>query len=137
MPCRPHKPESWIVTSDRSQFKEYTLAKTKAFKLIVRADHNDADYMEDSSPITQKQLDKFLPLIKAIKKITKKQSHNWPRGEYCCREDLGEPTVEEIYSQFSKKLIAEFEEFIPTSEGNIHTIESITLLEIEKETKLL
>ena len=37
--------------------------------LVVRGDHNDADFITQITPITQEQLDRYLPLIEAIKKF--------------------------------------------------------------------
>lgn len=117
-------------------------------KLVIVADHNDADYMTETSDITDEQLEKFIPLIEAIKtfkpyKVSSKSKlnwdhrHNWPGGEYGYRPDLGEKSREEIYSQFSSELIEEFSDFVPTSEGNVHTIKEITVLTITKEERLL
>jgi hypothetical protein len=91
--------------------------------------------MTEMTDITETQLKQFEPLILAIKNC--KTNHNWPRGDYDYRPDLGEKSVEEIYHEFSPELIDEFSEYIPTFEGNVHTINEITVLTISEEQRLL
>lgn len=119
--------------------------------LVVGGDHNDADWITKITPITQDQIDRFLPLITAIKAFKPYQGmsdptrrggmkstfpHNWPVGEYCCREDLGEKTIVGIYQSdtISEDLINEFDEtFVPHSEDyNIHTIHEIYVVKYDK-----
>ena len=106
----------------------------------MRATINDADYIISVTLITDEQLEAFKPLFKAIKAFkpyrTKingldwNHNANWPTGEYCCREDLGEKTIEELYGDLG----VEFDEnFVPHSDGNIHTIKSISVATIEKK----
>jgi len=114
--------------------------------LYVVGDQNDADYVTKLKPIEQSDLDRFMPLIQAIKDfkfysgVSKSgmsftHQHNWPRNEYCPREDLGEKPVEEIYGHIDPELIEEFEEtYIP---WDIHSVESIEVLEITKRRNLL
>src|SRR5271157_5185264 len=108
--------------------------------LVVRGDHNDADWIVKVTPITEKELARFLPLIEAIKKFKPytgmadpkahsgkptehKHSSNWPKGEYGCREDLGEKTVEQLYGELAEEFD---DEYVPHAEGwNIHTIHEI------------
>lgn len=119
--------------------------------LKVVADSNDADYYTEIKQIDNATVDKFKPLIKAIAKFRpyknkpvnsgfqQTHSHNWPKGEYCCREDLGEKTIHELYDKFDAELLDEFDEnYVPHGyEGNIHTIESICVIEISAVTNLL
>jgi hypothetical protein len=121
--------------------------------LKIVADSNDADYHTELNLIDSDTLEKLKPLIKAISKfkpytfeensefgmIGFSHSHNWPRGEYCYRPDLGGKTIYEIYNQIDSNLIDEFDdEWMPNgNEGNIHTIDSIELIEVSKTTKLL
>lgn len=120
--------------------------------LVVRGDHNDADWVVKNSPISQEDLKRFLPLIEAIKKFKPykgmtdakrhnspsrewSHDHNWPCGEYGCREDLGEKTVTDLYKSdsISADLIQEFdEEYVPHAEGwNLHTIYEIYTVHLE------
>lgn len=83
-------------------------------KLYITADFNDADYGYRLIVIDEETFDKFLPLIKAINNFEpyiRRSSfggvdyNNW-EGH---REDLGEMSIEEKYSQFNKKYIEEFQ----------------------------
>jgi hypothetical protein len=109
--------------------------------LVVRGDHNDADWITQVTPITQKQLDRYTPLIKAIKGFKSYKAegttfsmvfthdHNWPVGDYGHRDDLGEKSIVELYG----KLAQEFdEEYVPHADGNIHTIYEIFTVQLDK-----
>ena len=58
--------------------------------------------------------------------------HNWPKGEYCLRDDMGEKPIHEIYSHIDPELLERFDEdYVPYGdEGNVHTIESIEIMEV-------
>lgn len=119
--------------------------------LVVRGDYNDADFATKITPITQEELDKFLPLIKALKKFkpykafTKSDhpidkpmewdhDHNWPRGEYGCRQDLGEKTVTELYGDLAEEFD---EEYVPNggeqSGYSLHTIVEIFVVKLDQK----
>ena len=110
--------------------------------LRITADANDADYLEELTPITEEELEAFKPLIEAIKNfkpyknLGRLHRHNFPRGEYCPRTDLGEKTVEEIYPEHVD-VLERFEEFVPYGEYGTHTIVSIEVLEIGEKQKLV
>lgn len=116
--------------------------------LVVEGDHNDADYIISVTPITEEQLKHFAPLFKAIKNfkpykgMTDEKAHghpptpwshdnNWPRGEYGCREDLGEKTIGQLYGELGEEFD---EDFVPHHEGNIHTINNIYVISGSKKT---
>ena len=126
--------------------------------LVVRGDYNDADFCTKITPITQEQLDRFLPLIEAIKKFKPykgfskrdpgdknpplewKHDHNWGVGEYGLREDLGAKPITELYKSdaISEDLIQEFdEEFVPNggeSAGySLHTIVEIFVVKLDQK----
>lgn len=118
------------------------------YEITIRVDTNDADFDTSINKISEEELNKFRPLIAAIKKFkpykTKKNDwedkhhHNWPKGE-CLREDLGEKSPYELYPEFSEELIEEFEdEWLPSgSDWGFHTIDSIEVCPyIKKETLL-
>lgn len=128
--------------------------------LLVESDHNDADYMSRLEPISDEDLETLRPVFKAIKnfkpytnyydqkqhdikgtvkKVISHHRHNWPRGEYCYRPDMGEKSVEEIYPNLTEDQIGLFEEeFLETSEnGDVHTVESIRLLTVTEDKKLV
>jgi hypothetical protein len=110
--------------------------------LVVRGDHNDADFVTKITPITQADLDRFLPLIEAIKAYPRAKNfagpHNWPVGEYGCREDLGDKPLAEAYGDLGA-LAEEFDEtYVPhgddSSGYSLHSIYEIYVVRFE--TKL-
>lgn len=118
--------------------------------IVIKADTNDGDYVSEKSEITDYQIEQIKPLIEAIKNFqpyvgyTKRNndpwthSHNFPIGELV-RDDLGEKDAWEYYGSqgFSEELLEIFYEFLPSSEFGIHTIESIGILIVQDEIKLL
>ncbi len=82
-------------------------------KLLLVADYNDADYVEHVVEITEEKFNKFKPLIDAIENFQPYvrhnsfggiDHHNWESP----RQDLGDLTLYEKYSQFSEDYIDEF-----------------------------
>jgi len=119
--------------------KERLIAE-EIIEITIKVDSNDADYLIETNIICKEDLDQIKPLIEAIKNFEpyeafwdKEQthkttySHNYPRGEYCPREDMGEKTVEEIYPQFDEEIFEIFEEFCPCGEYGFHTIKAISI----------
>lgn len=112
--------------------------------IYIKADTNDADYVSKLSEITEEYLDLILPVIQAIKEFkpytsTKNGStwthkHNYPYSE-CCRTDLGEKTIDELYGHLEGNDL--FYEFVPTFEHGIHTIVEIKIFNVESEYDLL
>jgi hypothetical protein len=109
--------------------------------LVVRGDHNDADFVTKATPITQEDLDRFLPLIEAIKAYPRAKNyagpHNWPVGEYGCREDLGEKPLGVAYGDLGK-LAEEFDEtYVPHGDDcsgySLHSIYEIYVVRLEKK----
>lgn len=115
-------------------------------KIVV--DENDADYLTSVREISDEDLAKIMPLIEAIKQfkpyslkagqygLTWTHDHNYVTGE-CQREDLGEKSVEEYYSQIDSETHELFQEFCPFSEHGFHTIKSIEVYPIPVKTKIL
>lgn len=118
--------------------------------LYVIADTNDADYVSRKEEISEEDLNTLKPLIEAIKNFTPYKtksysgmewthSHNYPSGDLV-RDDLGELSARDYYISkgIAEDVIDLFEEeFTPYAEYGIHTIESIDLLIIAEEIKLL
>ena len=105
------------------------------YEIVITGDTNDADYTTRTEDITQEQIDRFMPLIKAIKK----KKGKWPISEYA------DGSPEELYPKFAGEprededdeptgLIGEFMEFVP---WDIHSIESIVYYEKPTKTVLL
>jgi hypothetical protein len=123
------------------------------YKLIIKADTNDADYIQSVTDITKQELDNLLPIFKAIKKfkpykgksegpskLSWTHDHNWPGGgEYCPRTDLGEKFPSEIYAGvLTTEQVELFDEYRPHGdECDIHSIVKITVLEYVGETEYL
>jgi hypothetical protein len=120
------------------------MSKKPEMMLVVEGDHNDADYLVSITPITEKQLEKFQPLIEAIEKFQLYKGFsasrlewdhncNWPCGEYGCRSDLGCKTITELYPEIDAEIVEEFDqEFVPHADGNIHTIEAIFVVKFDR-----
>lgn len=116
--------------------------------LLIKADTNDADYVQSFKLITNEQLDSFLPLFEAIAAFKPYKSksksgmeythgHNFPYGE-CLREDLGEKAPDEIYEDVvSDEVFETFADFLPNSEFGIHTIKKIKVYEVLNEVDYL
>lgn len=121
-------------------------------EIKVVTDTNDADYVTRISHISEADLERIKPLIakiKAFKPYTVKaeqtsyisdwtHSHNYPFGERQ-REDLGEKSPREIYSDIPEEVFDLFEEFVDgdSETGSFHTVESIEVYPIPVKTKLL
>lgn len=112
--------------------------------IVIVADINDADYVTNVKEITDIQLEVITPVINAIKNFKPygdgymKHTHNYPTGENV-REDLGEKSGFKYYNDKGISVIAMnlFEDFLPNSEHGIHTIESIKILNVTEDIKLL
>lgn len=97
--------------------------------IIVEGDTNDADYIRERTLITDKELKELKPIIKAIKSC--KKDHNWS-NEY------SNESVEEIYKgMLTEDQLELFEDYVPHGEYGVHTITSIILIHVVKETELL
>ena len=99
------------------------------------ADYNDADYAKDVVCVEDDVFERFLPLIHAIANFEPYVAKYWgchivDNNWECCRQDRGEKTLYETYSQFSKEYIDEFKDVFmvglhnPYEEygGSFHTI---------------
>jgi len=103
--------------------------------IIIEADINDGDYVTEKTLITDEKLKEIMPVIEAVKKQKEanRWGYNWPQSEHC------EESIEELYPQFTEDELDEFRQFVPSGieSDQVHTIESIELLEVTNETKLL
>jgi hypothetical protein len=119
------------------------------YEVIIKADTNDGDYVTSMETVGDAELKLIREVCKAIKDFQPyttegcnidwrdwTHSHNWPEGE-CLREDLGEKSPSEIYSQCSQEALDLFRELIPYGEYGIHTIESVTVSPVVAREKLL
>jgi len=113
------------------------MKKSKVFEIVIVADTNDGDDVTAINDITKEELEKFLPLIEAIKKFDQKHKrgsgkYNWPAGEH-----MRGTCPEETYPDIDPALIDYFREYLPYGEHGIHTIESIEYYNVPIKTKLL
>lgn len=99
------------------------------YEIVVRADTNDADYITQTSQITEEFLEEIRPVIAAIK--AKGRFHNWPA------HDHHEGTVKKTYPQLTEDQIECFQELCPYGEYGIHTIESVVYYLVPEKTRLL
>lgn len=117
-------------------------------EIIITVDSNDADYLTQISVITKEDLEKIMPLIKAVKNFKPYKGewspglfqtfhHNYPNGEHSPREDMGEKTKEEIYPDIDEEAFEIFEEFCEYGEYGFHTIESVEISPLVARQKLL
>ena len=107
--------------------------------LLVTVDTNDADYITEVVEVSEKDLERFLPLIEKIKNfkpytvecegrwgnISWSFNNNFPTGE-CWRNDLGEKHPKELYNLSNE----DYEDFVEIfqlwgSEWGFHTIVNI------------
>jgi|SRR6185436_8452684 len=95
--------------------------------LIVKADTNDADYVTKKTEIKDGEIDKYLHLISVIKSNGK----SWKTGE------VSDEGLEEQYPDFSLEVLESFGKLVPYGEYGVHTIESIEILEVSNEQRLL
>jgi hypothetical protein len=103
------------------------------YEIVIKADTNDADYITETSDITEKQLERIKPIIKEIKTGGKREryGHNFPNGEYQGAH------VRELYEHVNQKDLDFFIDLCPYGEYGIHTIESIYLYPKPTKKKLL
>jgi len=108
--------------------------------LIIKADTNDADYITSQNEVTDEDLELIFPVIKAIEDYNNDKSIKRQKYNFWNVESNRNPDPYQLYVETGKCKQEEmdaFMEYCPTSEYGIHIIESIELLEVVKETKLL
>ena len=97
--------------------------------IIITADTHDADYVTKKSDITDEEIELIKPMIEAIKNC--KYEYNYETEEMI---EYGEGALK-IYKDISNFNI--FNKFVPYGEYGIHTIESVEILIVESEQKLI
>lgn len=95
--------------------------------IIVEADTNDGDYITEKSIITDEKI------IKLKEILNKCEIDSWGRGDM--KDDDNDPKI--LYPELTGEEIEFIEDFLPFGEYGIHTIESIEILEISNEERLL
>lgn len=108
--------------------------------LYIQVDTRDADYVAELHKIDEETLDKFLPLIEAIKQFKPYEGggniheYNWPWGEHRPRTDRGEKFPKDIYSEIDPDIVSWFGEYVPMDS---HTITEIAILEVSDYKRLI
>jgi hypothetical protein len=117
------------------------------YEITIIVDTNDADYRTSVSVIEEEEIDQMMPLILAIKEFkpyetktdlgySRRHRNNYPTQD-CCREDLGQKTVYEYYSEISEDIHELFQEYCPWEEHGFHTVESIHITPVVEKEQLL
>lgn len=104
------------------------------YLIVIKADHNDADYVYKMIEVSAKEYKEVKKLLVKISEALRncKEDHNWPNSEYV------DGTPEKLYKGIlTDSEIDSFDDsYIPYSEYGIHTIESIEVFPIKKKQKL-
>lgn len=98
--------------------------------LIVTADTNDGDYVTDKSEITEEQI----LIIQNVCKVLKKDP-SWGTMDMEDRRNSPERFVKS--GKLTQEEVDTMHEFCPSGEYGIHTIESVEIIEVINEVKLL
>lgn len=89
----------------------------------IIVDSNDADYLELTSEINSEDLEIIKPLLASILKKEK----CFPYGENYPRLDMGEDSLEDMYSEFDENTLDTFKEYCPYGEHGFHKICSVEI----------
>ncbi len=106
------------------------------FKLTIVVDHNDGDYVTGISKISAEDLEEFInPVAKALKEIREKRkntyfAHNWNRLVDSSNEESPYIMYKELLTH---EQIDSFNDFLPYSENEIHSIHQISVTPWVKE----
>jgi len=111
--------------------------------IIITADTNDADYVTQKSLITDETILKLQPIIQCLQDRHKlyqqtgnwEYRHNWETDE--CDSGHNPELLYVKTGLLTQEQVDYFNEFIPSSEYGIHTIQSIEIINVTEEIKLL
>lgn len=106
--------------------------------LIIKGDTNDADYITETTKLSDAAYAKYLPLIKKVAQAIKNRSHlhenNWPNSQYSHK------TFEDLYIDnniLTEEEIETFDQFVPHELEGVHSIRSIRILKYVEDKELL
>lgn len=99
--------------------------------IIIKADTNDGDYITNQSIITDEKIEQLKTALSKIKDSN--YSLSWGTGDML--EEDNDPNI--LYPELTPAEFNLIENYIPHGEYGIHTIESIDILEVINEEKLL
>lgn len=101
------------------------------YKLVITGDMNDGDLVTKITDIDIADISLIVSIIEAIEAT---EGYNYPTGDADgCRND--KQSAYDLYKNYP--YLDFFDSFVPYGECGIHTIESISLLTVTEETKLL
>ena len=110
------------------------------YLVIVKADFNDADYVEESTFNATEEDIKFVRKVAKIVLNYKKPEwkpwewdHNWPDIESWSHEVTPYKMYKDVLTENE---IENFDGFLPYHEGGIHSIESIEIIKYDSVEKL-
>lgn len=95
--------------------------------VIITADTNDGDYVTEKTSIDDSWVEKYSNLINSIRN----NSGSWTTGE------MQHMPLYEQYPDYDESKLEKFDQYVPRGEYGVHTIESIEILVVAEETKLL
>ena len=94
----------------------------KKFRIIIKADSNDADYITGDNSINERELE----VVKRVSSKLITNGHNWVTSEYSSEENPFK-----LYKDvLSKEDIEIFDDLVPYGEFGIHTILKIEVFPI-------
>lgn len=114
--------------------------------IIIKADVNDGDYISSKHEITDENLEIVKPIIQAINEFNEDKSIKYQKYNWWTMDDHSRGSSPEQYlspeerykDKVSQEAFDYFNELLPYMDNeNIHTIESIELLEVSKQERLL
>lgn len=110
--------------------------------IIIKADTNDADFIQEKHEITDEALEYIKPVIQAIKDYNEDSSIKYQKWNWWTIDEgsKNRPSPQKLYVDSGKctqDQLEAFYELCPGGEDPIHSIESVEILEVINETKLL
>ena len=95
--------------------------------MIVTADTNDGDYVDETNYVTEE----IINSVKKVLAVIEKHDNHWSNGDM---RDSG--TMSKIEKKLSKKDHEAFLSVVPRGEHGIHTIVSVKIYTVIKEESL-
>jgi hypothetical protein len=95
--------------------------------LIVKADPNDADYIYESTMLSEEAYQALRPLLEKVASALKDctAQHNWPEHE------RADQSPEGLYAGIlTEEEVEKFREYVPSDEYGVHTIYAITVHQV-------
>ncbi len=105
---------------------------SKQIVIVIKGDTNDADYVYSITNLSPEVYANIQERFERIVDIVECNNGIWPTSEYA------DTTLEDEYGKLlSAEDIEWFDQYVPHGEHGIHTIDSVNILFVEYEEKLL